>query len=91
MSFFKSGISQIDAPQDYAFFAALYKYASKFKINTILTGGNFSTECIRNPVSWMYYQSDNKQLRAIHKKFGKITFLKFTNILPIRALIKSVL
>ena len=77
LSFFKSGISHIDAPQDYAFFAALYKYASKFKINTILTGGNFSTECIRNPVSWMYYQSDDKQLRSIHKKFGTIKLKNF--------------
>ena len=67
LSFFKSGVSQIDAPQDYAFFAALYKYACKFKIKTILTGGNFSTECIRNPISWMYFQSDYKQLRSIHK------------------------
>ena len=77
LSFFKSGVSHIDAPQDYAFFATLYKYAKKFKIKTILTGGNFSTECIRNPVSWMYFQSDDKQLRSIHKKFGKIKLKKF--------------
>ena len=70
LSFFKSGVPHIDAPQDYAFFATLYEYACKFKIKTILTGGNFSTECVRNPIEWMYFQSDNKQLRTIHKKFG---------------------
>ena len=70
LSFLKSGVSHIDAPQDYAFFATLYEYACKFKIKTILTGGNFSTECVRNPIEWMYFQSDNKQLRTIHKKFG---------------------
>ena len=41
LSFFKSGVPHIDAPQDYAFFATLYKFASKFKIKTILTGANF--------------------------------------------------
>ena len=77
ISFFKSGVSHIDTPQDYAFFATLYEYASKFKIKTILTGANFSTECIRNPVEWMYYQSDNVQLRSIQKRFGKLKLRNF--------------
>ena len=77
LSFFKSGVSHIDAPQDYSFFATLYKFANKFNIKTILTGANFSTECIRNPVEWMYYQSDDKQLRSIQKKYGKLKLKKF--------------
>ncbi len=77
LSFFKSGVPHIDAPQDYAFFATLYKFASKFNIKTILTGANFSTECIRNPIDWMYFQSDDKQLRSIHKKFGTIKLKSF--------------
>ncbi len=72
LAFFKSGVSHIDVPQDHAFFATMYKFASKHKINTILTGGNYSTECVRNPLEWMYYQSDSIQLRDIHKKFGSI-------------------
>ncbi len=77
LSFFKSGVPHIDAPQDYAFFATLYKFACKFNIKTILTGANFSTECIRNPIDWMYFQSDDKQLRSIHKKFGNIKLSSF--------------
>ncbi len=77
LSFLKSGVAHIDAPQDYSFFATLYKFANKFKIKTILTGANFSTECIRNPVEWMYYQSDDKQLRSIHKKFGNMRLKYF--------------
>ena len=50
LSFLKSGVPHIDAPQDYAFFETLYRYACKFNIKTILTGANFSTECIRNPM-----------------------------------------
>ena len=69
LSFFKSGVPHIDAPQDHAFFASMYKFSSKFNVKNILTGGNFSTECIRNPIEWMYYQSDLIQLKDIYKTF----------------------
>ncbi len=83
LSFFKSGVSHIDSPQDHAFFATMYKFASKHKIKTILTGGNYSTECIRNPLEWMYYQTDSIQLKDIHRQFGTIPLRNFpiTNIL----------
>lgn len=71
LAFFKSGVPHIDVPQDHAFFATMYKFASKNNIKYILTGGNYSTECIRNPLEWMYYQSDSIQLKDIHRKFGK--------------------
>lgn len=70
LAFFKSGVPHIDTPQDHAFFATMYKFASKHDIKHILTGGNYSTECVRNPLEWMYYQSDSIQLRDIYKKFG---------------------
>ena len=83
LSFFKSGVPHIDVPQDHAFFATLYKFASKHKIKYILTGGNYSTECVRNPLEWMYYQSDSIQLKDIYKKFGtgKLKDYPVTNIL----------
>ena len=70
LAFFKSGVPHIDTPQDHAFFATMYKFASKHDIKHILTGGNYSTECVRNPLEWMYYQSDSIQLRDIYKKLG---------------------
>ena len=83
LAFFKSGVSHIDTPQDHAFFATMYKFASKHNIKHILTGGNYSTECIRNPLEWMYYQSDSIQLRDIYKKHGsgKLKDYPVTNIL----------
>ena len=83
LAFFKSGVPHIDVPQDHAFFATMYKFASKHKIKTILTGGNYSTECVRNPLEWMYYQSDSIQLKDIMTKFGsgKLKDYKVTNIL----------
>ena len=70
LSFFKSGVPHIDTPQDHAFFATMYKFAEKHNIKNILTGANLSTECIRNPIEWMYYQSDAIQLKDIHEKHG---------------------
>lgn len=70
LAFFKSGVPHIDTPQDHAFFATMYKFATQHGVKNILTGANLSTECIRNPVEWMYYQSDSIQLRDIHRKFG---------------------
>lgn len=83
LAFFKSGVPHIDTPQDHAFFATMYKFASKHSIKHILTGGNYSTECIRNPLEWMYFQSDSRQLKDIHKKFGMKPLINFpvTNIL----------
>lgn len=69
-AFFKSGVPHIDTPQDHAFFATMYRFASQNRIPTILTGGNISTECVRNPMEWMYFQSDSLQLQDIHAKFG---------------------
>ncbi len=70
LAFFKSGVPHIDTPQDHAFFATMYKFAEREGVKYILTGANYSTECIRNPIEWMYYQSDATQLRDIHAKFG---------------------
>ena len=83
LAFFKSGVSHIDTPQDHSFFATMYKFASKHNIKYILTGGNYSTECVRNPLEWMYYQSDSIQLRDIYKKHGtgKLKDYPITNIL----------
>jgi N-acetyl sugar amidotransferase len=77
LSFFKSGVSHIDSPQDHCFFAMMYKFARKYNVKYILTGGNLSTECIRNPIEWMYYQSDSSQLRDIHNQFGKKQLINF--------------
>ena len=78
LAFFKSAVPHIDTPQDHAFFATMYKFAHQHGIKYILTGANYSTECIRNPIEWMYYQSDSIQLRDIHRRFGTRPLRKFT-------------
>lgn len=70
LSFFKSGISSQDFPQDHAIFAALYNYAVKHNIKYVLTGSNSATEFIRPPVEWIY-MNDLRMAKDIHKKFGQ--------------------
>lgn len=83
LAYFKSGVPHIDTPQDHAFFATMYKFASDNGIKNIITGGNYSTECVRNPKEWMYYQSDSIQLRDIYRKHGGTPLMSYptTNIL----------
>lgn len=72
LSYFKSGLPNIDVPQDHAFVATLYNFAEKNRIRYILNGGNYSTECVRNPLDWLYYGTDMAQIRDVRKRFGTI-------------------
>lgn len=72
LAFFKSGVPHIDIPQDHAFVATLYHFADKYKIKYILNGGNISTECVRNPMEWLYYGTDMVQIRDIMKRFSTV-------------------
>ena len=72
IGYFKSGLSNIDIPQDHAFIATLYNFAEKYNIGYILNGGNISTECVRNPLEWIYYGTDMLQIGFIKKNFVSI-------------------
>ena len=71
LAFFKAQVPHIDTPQDHAFFASLYNFAAKNGFKYILTGANYSTECVREPLEWHYHASDLRQIRDIHRRFGK--------------------
>lgn len=70
LAFFKANVPHLDTPQDHAFFASLYNFAAEHGIKYILNGGNYSTECVREPLEWHYHASDLRQLRDIHRRFG---------------------
>lgn len=77
LAFFKSGVPHIDIPQDHAFVATLYNFAHKYNIKYILNGGNISTECVRNPMEFLYYGTDMAQINDIQKKFGLIKMVTY--------------
>ncbi|VFR55274.1 putitive LPS biosynthesis protein [plant metagenome] len=71
VAFLKSQIPDQDLPQDVAFFSGLYKFARQHKLKYVLTGGNFSTECCREPEEWGGYPGIDKTLMLdIHRRFG---------------------
>ena len=72
LAFLKAQIPDQDLTQDAAFFSALYKFAHKHKIKYVITGGNYSTECCREPEEWGGYLGIDKTLfMDIFKRFGK--------------------
>jgi N-acetyl sugar amidotransferase len=78
VSLLKSQIPHQDIAQDTAFFSTLYKFARENKIKYVLTGGNYSTECCREPEEWGAYPGTDKTLILdIHSKFGKIPLKTF--------------
>ncbi|MCZ4336712.1 N-acetyl sugar amidotransferase [Shewanella colwelliana] len=70
LTFLKSGLPNIDIPQDHAFVATLYNFADKHKIKYIVNGGNISTECVRNPLEWLYYGTDMALIADLRKQFS---------------------
>jgi N-acetyl sugar amidotransferase len=70
LAFLKAGVAYADLPQDLAFFSSMYQFAVRNGFKYILTGGNISTECVRQPLDWAYWGTDLRYIRDIHKKFG---------------------
>lgn len=72
LAWFKSGLPNIDIPQDHAFIATLYHFAEKYGVKNILNGGNISNECVLTPHQYFYWGTDMWQIRHVIKKFGSV-------------------
>jgi N-acetyl sugar amidotransferase len=77
LAFFKSGVPHIDVPQDHACWAQMYRFAEQYDVRSIITGGNISTECVRNPLDFFYYGTDMWQINDIHRRFGTQPLVEF--------------
>lgn len=78
VAFLRSGIPDQDLVQDAAFFSCLYRFARKYKVNYVITGSNFSTECCREPEAWGGYLGIDRMLfKDIHSRFGTGDFNRF--------------
>lgn len=78
-SYMFASLPWIDAPTDNAIKAAMYEVALKHNIKYIFRGNDFRSEGIQ-PKEWTH--SDNKQLKFIHKKYGKLKKLRTYPYLP---------
>lgn len=78
VAFLRSGIPDQDLVQDAAFFSCLYRFARQYKVNYVITGSNFSTECCREPEAWGGYLGIDRMLfKDIHSRFGTGDFGRF--------------
>lgn len=97
LSYLRAGVANQDVPQDHAFFATLYKFATDNGIRYVLNGGNIATEGIF-PSSWHASAMDAINLRAIHKRFGErplkhyitVSFFRYYISLPFIYRMRSV-
>lgn len=79
LSYLKSGIANQDVPQDHAFFASLYNFATKHGVNYVISGGNIATESIF-PKAWEGDAMDAVNLLAIQKRFGTKKLKKYKTV-----------
>ncbi len=78
-SYLAASLPNQDVPQDHIFFAVLFKKTREMKINYWLSGSNLTSESIL-PRSWGYNAMDSIQLKAIHKRFGKVPLKSYTTL-----------
>lgn len=79
IAYIKSGLANQDVVQDHAFFASLYHFAVKNKIKYVISGGNIATEGVF-PRAWHHSAMDARQLKAVHRKYGKIKLKDYKTI-----------
>lgn len=71
-SFFSAHVIDIELLMDNAMQALNYRLAEKFGLKYILAGTNMSTEGMSMPPGWNHFKRDARNIRAIHKRFGKV-------------------
>lgn len=71
LSFFRASVIDIEMITDHAINALAYDLARKHRIRFILTGVNSATEAIL-PRSWVHPKTDLRNLKAIHRRHGKV-------------------
>jgi N-acetyl sugar amidotransferase len=76
LSYLKASVLDIDVPTDNAYAAAVFKIANEKNIKYILTGHNTVTEGWLPP-TFTHFKYDIINMKAIHKKFGKVPLKTF--------------
>ena len=69
-AYIRANVPNLAIPQDNVLFAALYRYARKYKVKYFLSGGNFALECILQHGN-SYTAYDVVNIKDIHRRFGK--------------------
>jgi N-acetyl sugar amidotransferase len=79
-AFFDAHVIDIEILYDNAAIAVVYKAAIENKVKYILSGSNISTEGLTMPSSWNWYKLDEKNIKDIAWRFGKVRLNSFPSI-----------
>lgn len=81
LAWFRTGLENLDSPQDHAFISLIDKYSRKLGVKYILNGYNISTEVIADPASWASDggpTGDGKFMKDVVKKYCNIPIKNYT-------------
>lgn len=82
-AYMRAGVPNLAIPQDNVLFSIIYKFMKKNGLRTFLSGGNFALECILQKGN-THDAYDMRNLKYIHKKFGKGSLDKLTFLSDIK-------
>lgn len=80
LAWFRTGLENLDVPQDHAFISLIDKFSKKLGVKYILNGYNISTEIVADPASWSggYQTGDHKFVKDVIKKYCRIPIKNYT-------------
>lgn len=81
LAWFKTGLENLDSPQDHAFIALIDRYSRQLGVKYILNGYNISTEIVADPESWAKDggpTGDSTFMKDVIKKYCRIPIRDYT-------------
>lgn len=79
LSYLKASVVDIEALTDHAITASLYQVAARSGVKYILSGENMVTEGVL-PARWVHNKNDLINIKAIHRRFGKLPLKTFPTL-----------
>lgn len=81
LAWFRTGLENLDSPQDHAFIALIDRYSRELGVKYILNGYNISTEIVADPESWAKDggpTGDSTFMKDVIKKYCNIPIKNYT-------------
>ena len=80
LAWFRTGLENLDSPQDHAFIALIDRYSLELGVKYILNGYNIATEIIADPASWGEGGStgDGVFMKDVIKKYCSVPIKNYT-------------
>lgn len=81
LAWFRTGLKNLDSPQDHAFIALIDRHSTELGVKYILNGYNIATEIIANPASWSKGggpTGDGTFIKDVIQKYCKVPIKNYT-------------